>query len=362
VFSSRYKELKYNYRSSSVDINNILNKAANLNSLNSKEILDLLNSNIDLKILQKIAFYITKLRFGNTIKLYTPLYYSNECINSCLYCGFNKANNIKRTTLSVEEVVKEAIIISKQGIKHILLVAGESNNIGIIEELLVALKAIFASIVIEIAPLSVHQYEKLYTLGLTGVTSYQETYNKTLYNKYHVLGPKKDFNNRLDTLDRAGKAKMRILGLGSLLGLNDYKEELYFIIEHALYLQKKYWQSQLNISFPRIRKSHSTFKVEHSVSDEELLRMISILRIILPDANLVLSTRECVEFRNLSLNYGITQFSAGSKTSPLGYSTNDYSEQFSISDNRTVEELSLFLKNNNYDSVFKDWDKEFINE
>lgn len=365
MFSKNFNNLSFQNFNDGVCINSdltaILNKSLNSN-LNYFEISKLLLAKEpDIEQLKRTASIISKNRHGKVIKLYAPLYISNECVNSCVYCGFNQKNNIKRISLSIDDVLEETKYISKMGIKHLLLVAGESRNSFIfVLEIIKKIRSLFSSISVEIAPLEKEEYEILFNEGVDGVTSYQETYNESLYKSYHPAGPKADFFKRLDTLDRAGLANMRILGIGSLLGLNNFKEELYYLVNHGLYLQKKYWRSALNISFPRLRPCAGSFVPKYVVSDDELTYMICILRIIFPDANLVLSTRESQKFRNEALAYGITQISAGSKTSPLGYS-NDHvaGEQFEINDDRSTDEIKVYLKEHGYDAVFKDWDEAY---
>lgn len=339
----------------------ILNKSLNSN-LTYLEILKLLSfKTTNLEFLKKTARIITKKRHGNVIKLYAPLYISNECVNSCVYCGFNVKNNINRISLNEAEIFEETKFLSKMGIKHLLLVAGESKkNFDFLIYIIKKIKNLFSSISIEIAPLEKEEYEILFKAGVDGVTCYQETYNKDLYKTYHPSGPKADFTKRLNTLDRAGMAELRVLGIGSLLGLNNFKEELFYLVNHALYLQKKYWRSQINISFPRLRPCSGSFVPNFVISDSELTFMICILRIIFPDANLVLSTRESQDFRNIAIGFGITQISAGSKTSPLGYSNKlNSGEQFEINDARTPFEMKTYLNSVGYDAIFKDWDDAY---
>lgn len=363
MFSDKFNALSFfdfnNLESSPLD--GLLNKSLNTN-LTYSEILRLLSiKNPDLELLKKTANIITKKRHGNVVKIYAPLYFSNECVNSCLYCGFNVKNNIKRISLTETEILEEVKFISKMGIKQLLLVAGEAkNNFDFLVYMVKKIKNLFSSISVEIAPLEKEEYEILFKAGVDGVTCYQETYNSELYKTYHPAGPKADFTNRLNTLDRAGMAEMRVLGIGSLLGLNNFREELFYLVNHGLYLQKKYWRSQINISFPRLRPCTGSFIPKYTVSDDELTFMICVLRVIFPDANLVLSTREAELFRNQAINYGITQVSAGSKTSPLGYS-NDLSsgEQFEINDTRTPLEMKNFLNSVGYDAIFKDWDEAY---
>jgi len=322
-------------------------------------------------LLSKVAYELSLQRHGKVIRFYAPIYVSNECNNHCAYCGFNSAKQIKRITLSLEEVLKDAKEIKKMGIEHLLIVSGEDTKkvtLDYLSELSRELSMMFSSLSIEVAPMEEGEYLKLFEAGIDGVISYQETYSPASYAKYHGPGPKSNMTRRLDTLDRAGSAGMRTLGIGFLLGLDDYKAEAYFLAKHARYLEKKYWRSQLSVSFPRIQDCNSNFKTPNPVDDENLLLLISAMRLFLPDANLLISTRESQEFREKSVFAGINQMSAGSKTSPLGYSSDLLSsqsqnaKQFEIADKRSPEEISKKLYELGYDPVFKDWDKGFRHE
>ncbi|MCX6113480.1 MAG: 2-iminoacetate synthase ThiH, partial [Proteobacteria bacterium] len=261
-----------------------------------------------------------------------------------------------------------AKIIKNMGIEHLLIVAGENRKvIGIdyLKNISDVLSEKFATVSVEIAPLEADEYRQLFDSGIDGVTCYQETYNPERYKECHPAGPKMDMIKRLDTLDRAGSAGMRFLGIGALLGLDDFRAEAFFLVLHARYLEKKYWQSSVSVSFPRIRPSESDFQPVFPVTDDDLLHLISVLRLFLPDSNLVLSTRESASFRDKAIFYGINQMSAGSKTNPLGYSVlkdlrmTEAGKQFETADPRSPREIAGKLSGLGYDPVFKDWDKGF---
>lgn len=345
----------------------ILAKAERLERLDSDELFILLNPDTWKNYrdpIQRTAHKITVQRHGRTIRFYAPLYVSNECNNGCVYCGFNMSNAVKRITLNKKEIIKEAETIKKMGIEHLLIVAGECPKTVGVDYLAVVAKELarmFSSLSVEVAPMTTEQYKVLFDSGVDGVICYQETYSQKSYKEFHKYGPKTNIENRLNTLDRAGSAGMRYLGLGALLGLCDFRPEAFFLAMHARYLEKKYWRSLISVSFPRIRPSESGFMTPYSVSDNELLHMISVLRLYLPDANLLLSTREEASFRDEAVFYGINQMSGGSRTNPLGYSgsTSDNVEQFKISDERTPKEIADKLSSLGYDPVFKDWDRGF---
>ncbi|MEI6092208.1 MAG: 2-iminoacetate synthase ThiH [bacterium] len=357
-------------------IQSIVSRAQRLERLNMDDLLYLLNDGARnyIELIKEGAYNLTLQRHGRVVKFYAPIYVSNECNNKCVYCGFNSSNKMNRKTLTVEELLRESAVIKKMGIEHLLIVSGESlNNVGMtyLKEISSLLSKEFASISVEIAPLETDEYRDLFDRGVEGVLCYQETYNPEQYKSCHVSGPKTDMIRRLDTLDRAGASGMRFLGLAALLGLDDFKTEAFFLALHARYLEKKYWQSSISVSFPRIRPSESGFQPNVAVNDEVLLHVISVLRLFLPDSNLVLSTREAPSFRDKAIFYGINQMSAGSKTNPLGYSGESSSlyskdkelgKQFEISDSRTPQEISAVLSKFGYDPVFKDWDRGFRNE
>ncbi len=347
----------------------VLNRAETLEKLEAEDLLLLLNPDVwatHKEAIRAVSHKLTVQRHGKTIRFYAPLYLSNECTNSCIYCGFSKNNGVSRLTLSEEEILQEAKVIRSLGIEHLLLVSGECPKTVGDEYLIKAtklLRGIFSSLSIEVAPMDEGSYKKLFDNGIDGVICYQETYNPSVYAECHKTGPKSDMQYRINTLDRAGVAGMRFLGLGALLGLSDHRAEAFFLGMHARYLEKKYWRSLVSISFPRIRPSKTGFRPKTTVNDDELLHMMSVLRLFLPDSNLLLSTRENVDLRDKAMFYGINQMSAGSKTDPLGYSGHSSNcEQFSISDTRTPQEISERLSKLGYDPVFKDWDKGFRNE
>ena len=311
------------------------------------------------------AHNLTIQRFGKTIRLYAPLYLSNYCENSCLYCGFNRNNQFDRKRLTIDEAVAEADYIASAGFTDVLLVSSEDREFITVDylcELARRLREKFSSISIEIYPLSTDEYRQLFNSGIEGVTLYQETYNRAVYARFHPAGPKADYDNRLDAPDRFAQAGMRQIGIGVLLGLNDFRLETIALAEHANYLMKRYWQSQLSFSFPRLRPAHnvSAAQFEHLLSDKNLVQMIMALRLSFGDAGLVLSTREGAKIRDNSVKLGITKMSAGSKTSPGGYcSPNKQVGQFEIDDNRSPAQIAHTLKQSGIEPVWKDWDRTF---
>jgi 2-iminoacetate synthase len=300
---------------------------------------------------------LTKQYFGNTIQLYIPLYLSNECSNGCLYCGFNKDNSLFRETLSLDKVIQEMHIIKKRGFDNILLLTGEQKETAGVEYLIPIIKEAkkkFSFIGLEIFPCSKEEYVKLINAGASGVTIYQETYNKKKYNDMHLFGPKKDYHFRYEAPERALKAGIRKIGLGCLLGLHDWREDILSLANHLSILMKKYWRAEFSISFPRIHNTPNNIKLS-PVTERNLIQIIIAFRLSFPQVGLILSTRENPIIRDICINLGINQISAESKTNPGGYSCNNNNEQFQIQDNRPLNEIITVLQQNHLEPIFKDW-------
>lgn len=304
---------------------------------------------------------ITRQRFGNTIQLYAPLYISNECSNACAYCGFSSQNDIARVTLTMDQRAAEAAALRAMGFRHALLLTGEDRKAVPPEDIAATVrefKKIFSSVSIEVYPMEEGEYSLMIDSGADGLTLYQETYDRTVYSDVHPSGKKRDFEYRLGGPDRGGAAGFRRIGIGALLGLADWRVDGFFTAIHALYLSKKYWRSQINLSFPRMRQAQGGFKPLIEVDDRALAHLICAARIILPDSGLALSTREPAELRDNILPLGITMMSAGSKTDPGGYTGKLHAVgQFDIEDIRTPAEISNVLKAKGFDPVWKDWDR-----
>lgn len=306
---------------------------------------------------------LTQKRFGKTIQLYAPMYLSNECNNICTYCGFSLDNKVKRKTLSDKELISEVEAIKQQGFNHILLVTGEANHTVNIDYFLNAIKLInsfFANISIEFQPLEVNEYEKLHDAGVYSVLVYQETYHQEVYKTYHPKGKKSNFMYRLETPDRVGEAQIHKIGLGVLLGLEDWRVDSFFCALHLNYLQKTYWKTKYSVSFPRMRPAEGIIEPNVIVTDKNLVQLLTAYRLFNEDIELSISTRESEHFRNHVIPLGVTSMSAGSKTNPGGYAVDTESlEQFEISDERTVKQISELIKQSGYEPVYKDWDRKF---
>lgn len=319
-----------------------------------------------LETMAEMSHQLTQKRFGRTVQLYAPMYLSNECANICTYCGYSFTNKIRRRTLNTQEILQEAEAIKKQGFDHILLVTGESSHTVHTEYFVQAVESIrhlFSSIAIEVQPLETAEYKALHDAGVHSVLVYQETYHREVYKDYHPKGKKSNFFYRLNTPDRIGKSGMHKIGLGVLLGLEDWRTDSLFCAMHLRYLQRKYWQCRFSLSFPRIRPAEGVSAEKFLLKDRDLVQLICAYRLLDEDLELSLSTRESESFRDCVFPLGITSMSAGSKTNPGGYSVEPESlEQFSISDERSPEHLAKMISQKGYEPVWKDWDRTFFAE
>ncbi|XCF06459.1 2-iminoacetate synthase ThiH [Tamlana crocina] len=313
-----------------------------------------------LERMAQLSQSITKKRFGNTIQMYVPMYLSNECQNICTYCGFSMTNKIPRRTLTDAEILKEVAFLKNKGYDHILLVTGEANKtVGVpyIKNSIKLINEQFSNITIEVQPLDQNEYEELIEANLYAVLVYQETYNRAEYKKHHPKGKKSNFNYRLETPDRLGRAGVHKIGLGALFGLEDWRADSFFTALHLKYLQKKYWKTKYSISFPRLRPHSGGLEPKVEMTDSDLAQTICAFRLLDEDVELSMSTRESETFRNHIVHLGITSMSAESKTNPGGYVVKPQSlEQFEISDERPTETIAEMLQNNGLEPVWKDWE------
>jgi 2-iminoacetate synthase len=331
---------------------------------------------------------LTRQRFGKVIRFFAPLYLSNECINNCLYCGFSRDNAILRVTLSVPEVLEEARSLRTQGFRNVLLVAGEHPKFvsgAYLVECVRALHDEMPGISLELGPMDAGQYRALAAAGAEGLVVYQETYDRAIYARMHTSGPKRDFNWRLETPERAYAAGFRRLGIGALFGLGEWRREAMALAAHALFLLRHCWKAQLTISLPRLRPCAGEFQPPAHIGDRDLAQLLCALRLLFPDAGLVLSTRESPRLRDGLIPLGITMISAGSHTEPGGYTgagkeTLHHTEhgrivelgasewatpdqrpihatsQFQIADERSPQEVADLIRQLGYEPVWKDWD------
>lgn len=313
-----------------------------------------------LEQMAQISNRLTQKRFGKTIQMYIPLYLSNECQNICTYCGFSFDNKIRRKTLTDEEVLQEAKIIKSMGYDHVLLVTGEADKTAGTTYLLNAIRLLrphFSHLAMEVQPLDEGDYVRLRNAGLNTVLVYQETYHQEDYKHHHPKGKKSNFHYRLETPDRLGRAGIHKIGLGALIGLEDWRTDSFFTALHLHYLEKTYWQTRYSISFPRLRPFSGGLTPKVEISDRELVQLICAFRIFNETVELSISTRESEKFRDHIIRLGITSMSAGSKTNPGGYVVEPQSlEQFEISDERSPAQIASVIRKLGYEPLWKDWD------
>lgn len=316
-----------------------------------------------LEQMAQISNTLTKKRFGKTIQMYAPMYLSNECQNICTYCGFSFDNKLKRRTLTRDEITRETVALKNMGFDHVLLVTGEANYTVNIDYFLKAIDQIqhdFSNISVEVQPLSESEYQQLHEAGVYSVLVYQETYHREVYKHYHPKGKKSNFDFRLETPDRIGSAGIHKIGLGVLLGLEDWRTDSFFNALHLDYLQRTYWQSKFSVSFPRLRPAEGIIEPNFIMDNRDLTQLICAYRLWNEDLELSISTRENEKFRDNIIPIGITSMSAGSKTNPGGYVVDPQSlEQFETSDERPADVIASIIRNKGYEPVWKDWDKNY---
>ena len=341
-------------------------------------------SDQQLEAMAQASSALTLQNFGRTMRLFAPLYLSNECINNCQYCGFSRDNPILRVTLDVDEVIAEARHLARQGFRQILLVTGEHPKFAghdYLAECVRALAPDFSSISIEVGPMETEDYVPIVEAGAEGLVVYQETYNRGIYAEMHTAGPKRDFNFRLDCVERGYAAGFRRLGVGALIGLSRWQDEAIALAAHLEYLFKRCWQAQITVSLPRLRPAAGGFHPLFTMTDRELVQLVCALRITFPQLGIVLSTRERAFLRDSLASIGITMMSAGSHTEPGGYTRQgrvhlhrtvrgrivapEYQDgenelatgQFAISDERSPAEIAAVLRRRGLEPVWKDWDQ-----
>jgi 2-iminoacetate synthase len=313
-----------------------------------------------LEELARASHRLTVARFGRTMRMYAPLYLSNECLTTCVYCGFARELPIARKTLSPEETLDEARHLLGQGFRSILLLTGEHQRltgVEFLEERIRLLAREVPSLSIEVQVWSEEEYRRLAAAGCDGVVIYQETYHPETYAKVHLGGRKRHFEWRLLGPERAARAGVRRLGIGALLGLHDdWRYEAIATAAHARFLMKHHWRSQVSVSVPRLRPSAAGYLPRDPIGDSQLVQLVCALRLLLPDAGLVMSTREAPELRDGLFQIGITHASAGSHTEPGGYTQpKEATEQFEVADMRSSAEVAGRLRALGYEPVWEDW-------
>ena len=317
-----------------------------------------------LEVMARLSRRYTQERFGKTISMYIPMYITNSCSNSCVYCGFNRHNKFDRVILTPEQIERECRAIRRLApFDNLLLVTGENPRaagVDYIERALGICRPYFNNLSIEVMPLSSEDYYRLTQAGLNGVVCFQETYNRANYKLYHPAGMKSDFEWRLGGFDRMGQAGVHKIGMGVLIGLEEWRTDTTMLALHLQYLRKRYWKTRYSVNFPRMRPSEGHFQPNVVMTDRELAQLTFAFRIFDHDVDISYSTRECAALRNGMATLGVTSMSAGSKTDPGGYEVYPQSlEQFAVSDERTPAQVAADLRSAGYEAVWKDWDKVF---
>lgn len=337
---------------------------------------------VEMEAMARESQALTRRNFGRTMRLFAPLYLSNECINNCKYCGFSRDNPILRVTLSIDQVVREAEHLVEQGFRNVLLVAGEHPRFvsdGYLEQCIAAIRERVPTVGIEVGPMETPEYARMVDAGCEGLVVYQETYDRSVYEEMHTAGPKRDFDWRLACPERGYAAGFRRIGIGALFGLSDWRIEALRLAAHLDYLQKYCWKAVFTVSFPRLRPAAGGFTPLTDFPDQALVQTICAFRIAFPEVGIVLSTREPAALRNGLCQLGVTMMSAGSHTAPGGYTGAGSDDlhltvrgrrveveeragcekaegQFGIADQRPVNEVAAMLGHHGFDPVWKDWD------
>ena len=328
---------------------------------------------------------LTRRHFGRTMRLFAPLYLSNECVNNCAYCGFSRDNAILRVTLEIEQVAAEARHLAAEGFRNVLLVAGEHPKFvsgGYLQQCLERLSGEIPSLSLEVAPMEIKEYRPLVAAGAEGLVVYQETYDREVYRELHTAGPKKDYDWRLDTAERGYAAGFRRLGIGVLFGLSEWRREATALAAHLFHLQRFCWTSQITVSMPRLRPAAGSFAPRHEFNDRDFTQLLCAMRLTFPQIGIVMSTREPAPLRDALTPLGVTMMSAGSHTEPGGYTgqgtdrlhqtlrgrkveispcdAKSATEQFAISDDRTADAVARMLRKHGLEPVWKDWDAAIL--
>ena len=318
-----------------------------------------------LEKMAQMSRHFTQQKFGKTISMYIPMYVGNACTNKCVYCGFNHDNPFTRTVLTLEQVERECLAIKRLApFENLLIVAGEYPalcGVDYLEKVLGVCRKHFHNLTIEVQPMRSADYYRLTQSGLNGVVCFQETYHREAYRKYHPRGMKSHFDWRLNGFDRMGDAMVHKIGMGALLGLEDWRGDAVMLARHLRYLQKRYWRSRYSVNFPRMRPSESGFKPKSIISDLQLVQLTCAFRIFDHEADISFSTREAPDYRDHIMPLGVTSMSAGSRTEPGGYETyaDRALEQFEVSDDRSPHEVADAIRRGGYEPVWKDWDAIF---
>ena len=301
----------------------------------------------------------TRAHFGNSIYLFTPLYLSNYCENHCVYCGFKKNNHIHRARLDAEATNRELEAIAASGLQEILLLTGESphaTDVEYINNACKIAKKYFRLVGLEVYPMDSADYKILHESGADFVTVFQETYDTALYGELHPAGRKRIFPYRFYAQERAILGGMRGVGLAALLGLGDFRRDAFATGMHGWLLQRKYPHAEIAFSIPRLRPTNGQTEMPCAVTERDLLQIIAAYRLFLPFANITISSREGVRFRDNVVKIAATKISAGVDVGIGGHTGEAVcDDQFEISDGRSVTEIRDMLGRENLQPVMSEY-------
>ena len=300
----------------------------------------------------------TRRFFGNSVNIFTPIYTSNHCENKCVYCGFNKDNEIKRARLSLEQVDEEMRSISESGLTEVLILTGESkkfSDVKYIGECVRTASRYFSSIGIEVYPLNSSDYAYIRECGADYVTVFQETYDPSLYAELHQAGPKRIFSYRFNAQERAVIGGMRGVSFGALLGLGDFRTDAFSCGVHGYLIQRKYPHAEISFSLPRLRSFKNSNRDFTSVTEKQLLQVALAYRIFMPFAGETISSRESPLFRDNVVGLCATRISGGVDVGIGGHTEKKGDNQFDISDDRSVKEIRDALVKKGLQPVFNDY-------
>lgn len=341
-------------------IDQILNKARERKGLSHREASVLLACEIPEKVqeLYELAEQIKKDFYGNRIVIFAPLYLSNYCVNGCLYCPYHMKNkHIPRKKLTQEEVEKEVIALQDMGHKRLAIEAGEDPVNNPIEYILDCIKTIYSikhkngairRVNVNIAATTVENYRKLKEAGIGTYILFQETYHKQSYEHLHPTGPKSNYCYHTEAMDRAMEGGIDDVGLGVLFGLELYRYEFAGLLMHAEHLEAVHGVGPHTISVPRVKHADDIDpdEFDNGITDETFLKICACIRVAVPYTGMIISTRENQSVRERALHLGISQVSGGSRTSVGGYTEEERphdTEQFDVSDNRTLDQVVRWL-------------------
>lgn len=337
-----------------------LSKAAEGKGLTHREAAVLMESRDEqtLERIYTLAREIKQRIYGNRIVMFAPLYLSNHCINGCTYCPYHATNRtIARRKLTQDQIAAEVIALQDMGHKRLALEAGEHPTLAPIEYILESIDTIYSirhrngairRVNVNIAATTVENYRRLRDAGIGTYILFEETYHREIYNRLHPSGPKSDWTYHTEAMDRAMEGGIDDVGIGALFGLTDYRYDLVGMLMHAEHLEARFGVGPHTISVPRIRPADDIdlTKFPNAITDSVFKKIVAILRLAVPYTGMIISTRESQDCRREVLDVGVSQISGGSKTSVGGYAeeqSSEGSEQFDISDHRTLDQVVGWL-------------------